>query len=291
MFDIEPLTERCGTVLREASHACIGVSPFNSYFSTRRLTELAGWALSAFGSCHFFVPDAAAAYTLEALGDTPERARHKAGRQGRYVRNKVTTALRTLGVAEPADLILGMDRLSQNARYRELLDAAQLLFETDAAFRAACLDASLWVLDRKLPPGARPTPEQLGKAVRYFLAELPLFTDSAGIAGAGARSSMFVYHHRVRFLERFYRGELTWSPAPGQGFLVVRERPPRNSVPDGRDNLIPPPRDAGPAPGRAGMDLIANASPETGPESPPGAGKGISPGPAAAGHEHTGAAS
>lgn len=224
MFDVEPLTENCGIVLQKASHACIGVSPFNSYFSTERLTALAGWALSEFDSCHFFVPDAAAAYTLEALGYTPERSRHKAQRQGQYVHNKVATALRTLGVEEPAELIWGMERLSGNARYRELLDTAHALFGGDDAFRAACLDASHWVLDRKLPPGTLPTQEQLLLAVRYFLAELPLFVDSAGIAGTSA--SMFVYHHRVNFLERFYRNELSWSPVPGQGFLVVRESTP-----------------------------------------------------------------
>ncbi|MFH8365825.1 tRNA-dependent cyclodipeptide synthase [Streptomyces sp. NPDC018031] len=222
MFDIEPLTENCGIVLQKASHACIGVSPFNSYFSTTRLTALAGWALSQFDSCHFFVPDTAAAYTLEALGYPPDRARHKAQRQGQYVHNKITTALRHLGVEEPAGLILGMDRLSRNARYGELLETAQALFRDDDAFRAACLDASHWVLDRKLPPGAVPTDEQLLLAVRYFLAELPLFVDSAGITETGA--SMFVYHHRVDFLERFYRNQLSWSPEAGQGFLVVRER-------------------------------------------------------------------
>ncbi|WP_431040891.1 tRNA-dependent cyclodipeptide synthase [Streptomyces sp. P1-3] len=222
MFDVQPLTQNCCAAQQNASHACIGVSPFNSYFSTKRLVALADWALSEFDSCHFFVPDTAAAYTLEALGYPPDRARHKAQRQGQYVHNKITTALRTLSVDDPAELILGMARLEENARYRELLDHAHGLCADDPLFRQACLDASHWVLDRKLPPDTLPTQEQLRLAVRYFLAELPLFVDSGGITESGP--SMFVYHHPVDFLERFYRNELPWSPAPGQGFLVVREQ-------------------------------------------------------------------
>lgn len=221
MFNSEPLTERCGSLLSTASHVCIGVSPFNSYFSTERLTALAQWALTRFERCHFFIPDTVAAYTLEALGYPQARARRKAARQGQYVHNKVATALRALDVDQPQRLVLGMAQLAERPRYGELLAQAQELFAADAAFRDACLDATHWVLDRKLPPGSTPDAEQLQHAVRYFLAELPLFADSGGICGAGP--SFFVYHQRVAFLEEFYSGRLSWAPAPGQGFLVVQE--------------------------------------------------------------------
>ncbi|WP_189533982.1 tRNA-dependent cyclodipeptide synthase [Streptomyces roseolilacinus] len=224
MFEIEPLTERCRGLLPTAVHVCVGVSPFNSYFNGPRLLRLAEWALRRFPHVHFFVPDTAAAYTLEALGYAPSRARHKAQRQGRYVHNKICTALRELGVREPESLVLGMDRLHDTPRYTRLLDEAHLRFRRDEDFRAACLDASHWVLDQKLPPGTAPTEEQLRGAVRYFLAELPLFADAGGIAGH--RPSFFVYHHRVAFLERFFRHELGWRPVDGQGFLVVRDRTP-----------------------------------------------------------------
>ncbi|WP_282576771.1 tRNA-dependent cyclodipeptide synthase [Streptomyces lichenis] len=226
MFDLEPLTEKCKHVLSEADHVCIGISPFNSYFSTRRIAALAGWAMARFGSCHFFVPDAAAVYTLQALGYPAERARHKAARQGAYVHNKVATALTSLGVARPEDLVWGARRLAECPRYQELHDHARRLFDTHDDFRDACLDASRWVLDRKLPDGREPTGEQLLLAVRYFLAELPMFTDSAAIClGGPGHSSLFVYHQRVRFLERFYRRELAWHPVEQQGFLVVTENP------------------------------------------------------------------
>jgi cyclo(L-tyrosyl-L-tyrosyl) synthase len=65
---------------------------------------------------HFFVPDAPAAYTLEALGYPPERAAHKAHRQGRYVRNKVLRALADAGVRTPERLVLGWSEPKDNPR-------------------------------------------------------------------------------------------------------------------------------------------------------------------------------
>ena len=201
------------------THACFGISPFNSYFTTERITELARWGLGQFRTVHFFIPDAPAAYTLEALGYPPERAAHKARRQGQYLRNKILRALTEIGVNEPDRLILGWLELEANRRYRRLLGEAQRQFDHDSDFQAACLEASRWVLDKRLPPGTPPTTAQLRSAVRYLLTELPLFADTRGIVGVP--SSVFCYHQCIPFLHRFYSGELTCKPAAGQGFAVL----------------------------------------------------------------------
>ncbi|GAA2819188.1 tRNA-dependent cyclodipeptide synthase [Crossiella cryophila] len=219
MYVVSPLVESCPASVIEAEHACVGISPFNGYFTPERINELAAWAVRTFPSCHFFVPDGPSVHTLEALGYSPSKARSKARRQGCYVYNKIHKALSELGVPDPGALILDSAALEHNPDYQRLLAHGEQLYRVDEEFRAACLRASHWVLDRKLPDGQRPSPEQLAKAVRYFLAELPLFADTTGIVGR--RASVFVYHQRVAFLERFYRRELSWKPAAGQGFLVV----------------------------------------------------------------------
>ncbi|QKW33970.1 tRNA-dependent cyclodipeptide synthase [Actinomadura sp. NAK00032] len=219
MYETEPLSAECARALRRPEHVCIGVSPFNSYFSTARLASLARWAATAFAGFHFFVPDEITAYTFEALGYPAGRARQKAHRQSKYTHNKIRTALSSAGVPDAADRVLSMVRLNANARYQELFDQAAGLFEDSAEFREACLEATRWVLEHKLPDGDA-TPEQLRSGVRYFLAELPMFAGSGYIVGAS--HSVFAYHQRVRFLERFFNRELEWSPRPGQGFLIVR---------------------------------------------------------------------
>ncbi|ANZ41516.1 tRNA-dependent cyclodipeptide synthase [Lentzea guizhouensis] len=215
-----PLTEHCAAPLRSGVHVCVGVSPFNSYFTVERITALARWALREFESFHFFVPDQAAVYTLEALGYDPGRAQRKAARQGQYVVNKICRALRDVGVDYPEHHLLDGSALARNEMYRELLRGAHAWFMTDDVFAQQCLDATRWVLDRRLPDGQAPTDEQLHCAVRYFLAELPMFIDTPAIARV--ESSVFAYHQRVAFLERLYARELAWVPNPAQGFVVLR---------------------------------------------------------------------
>ncbi|MFI0372259.1 tRNA-dependent cyclodipeptide synthase [Actinomadura sp. 1N219] len=220
-YEIEPLSDECVKALRNSDHVCIGVSPFNSYFSAERLTSLARWATAAFADFHFFVPDEITAYTFEALGYSPGRARQKAHRQSRYTHNKIRSALTSLSVPNPDERVLSMVRLHANRRYQELFDEALVLYTESEAFRDACLEATRWVVEPKLPDGQAASLDQLRLGVRYFLAELPLFAGSGYIVGAS--NSMFAYHQRVRFLERFFDRELEWRPRDGQGFLVVRE--------------------------------------------------------------------
>lgn len=168
---------------------------------------------------HFFVPDVPAAATLEALGYAPERAAQKARRQANLVRNKIRAALLAVGVSDPDRSILDWAALSRNDRYQELLAMATGLFETDDTFRSTCLDATAWMLQGRLSADTTVAASQSKCAVRYLLAELPLFVDTAGIVGEEV--SVFCYHDRVSFLERFYRSELALKQVVGQGFAVV----------------------------------------------------------------------
>ncbi|WP_338596850.1 tRNA-dependent cyclodipeptide synthase [Saccharopolyspora sp. SCSIO 74807] len=215
--ECRPLTTACERSFSRRSHVCFGISPFNSYFTTARITAIARWGFREFDAVHFFVPDVPAVHTLEALGYSPEKARHKAHRQGRYVYNKICRALDDLGIVNPGELILNWPILRDNGRYLELLGQAHALFDEDPNFRATCVAASAWVLEGRLPDGAEPTDHQLHIAVRYLLAEFPLFVDTAGIVGADA--SVFCYHQAPAFLEQLYAGALPWKTADEQGFV------------------------------------------------------------------------
>ncbi|WP_223124799.1 tRNA-dependent cyclodipeptide synthase [Streptomyces sp. TRM68367] len=216
---VTPLSGRCAEVVERAEHACFGISPFNSYFSTARIRELAAWGLERFERVDFFVPDAPSAYTFEALGYAPEKAAWKARRQGQYTRNKIVTALDSLGRADAGKRVLGWAELESNTAFGRLHEGGLRRYAEDADFREACREATGWVLAGKLPAGQAPDEKQVEHAVRYFLAELPLFIDTPSIVGAG--TSVFCYHQPPAVLRRLYGGELTWRPAAGQGFAVV----------------------------------------------------------------------
>lgn len=214
------LCGRCDEPLLRAEHGCLGISPFNSHFSTERVAGLARWALQRFSRVHLFVPDGPAAFTLEALGYPPERAAAKARRQGRYLRNKICRALREIGVADPDSMILDSAALDRSPRYLALHVRMRHTFDHDEDFRRACVEGSRWVLGGRVRPGAL-REEQLRQAARYLLAELPLFLDTAGIVGA--RFSVFCYHQAPAFLARLFRGELACQPRAGQGFAVLSD--------------------------------------------------------------------
>lgn len=216
---VKPLSAACTAVVERGEHACFEISPFNSYFSTERIRDLAAWELARFEHVDFFVPDAPSAFTFEALGYPPEKATWKARRQGQYTRNKIATALSSLGVADPGARVLGWAELESNAAFGQLHEHGLKRYTEDAHFRDTCQEASSWVLAGKLPGGQAPDEEQIERAVRYFLAELPLFLDTPSIVDAGI--SVFCYHQPPAVLRRLYAGELSWRPAAGQGFAVV----------------------------------------------------------------------
>jgi len=223
----KPLSETCRQNLLLRTHACFGISPFNSYFSEEKIQALAAWGKANFDSMHFFVPDVPSAYTLEALGYSPEKATWKARRQCQYLHNKIHRALSACGFsdAQACSMVLNWETLSTNGRYDSLYQEVRAQFDTNPIFRSECIEASRWVLERRVPDGQALTQEMLESAVRYLLTEIPLFLDTAGIVGKAA--SVFCYHQRVQFLEDLYLRKLPLRPALGQGFVVIEPAVPK----------------------------------------------------------------
>lgn len=218
----QPLTERCARVLERRAHAVLGISPFNSYFSEVRIRTLCAWALSNFEAVHLFVPDIPSAWTLEALGYKPDKARRKARRQASWLRNKILRALAAAGVPEErgARMILDWAALDGYPRYRQSLRRCERLFHDQPSFRRACLDTARWVLEGRIAAAQLPD-SAVEHAARYFLAELPLFIESTVILGQPA--SVFCYHQVPTFLRRLYSGEQVISVQPNQGFVRLRD--------------------------------------------------------------------
>ncbi len=223
-MNAHPVTENCHRHFQTKSHICFGISPFNSYFSEERIRDLALWGKREFDSMHFFVPDVPSAYTLEALGYDSEKAAWKARRQTQYLHNKIERALKGIGFSQidAWEMILNWERLSKNARFQELYEQTKDHFDNNPKFQASCLEASKWVLERRVPDADALDVSVLKSAVRYLLAEMPLFLDAGGIVGRA--SSVFCYHQCPRFIEALFQGKHPLRVSEGQGFLIVEPR-------------------------------------------------------------------
>ncbi|GAB4530922.1 MAG: cyclo(L-leucyl-L-leucyl) synthase [Parvularculaceae bacterium] len=221
-MNAEPVTSACGELLAARRHVVLGVSPFNSYFSEARIAALIRWAAGTFERFSIYVPDGPSRYTLEALGCAPAKARKKAARQARWLFNKIRRALGENGFSVDAfsEIVLCSQMIDDNRAYRVLCDEVETRFAADAAFRSGCLETTRWVLEGHLESGMEATPEMLESAVRHFKAELPLFMDSAAIAGVA--SSVFAYHQCPDFLRSLYETRDA-GLRPNQGFVIVRD--------------------------------------------------------------------
>lgn len=217
----EPVTAGCAAILRAREHVVVGVSPFNSYFTEEKIAELINWAKENFRAFHLYVPDGPARFTLEALGYPENRARKKAGRQGRWLLNKIRRALCASGIeeAEAEQLILCSKTLDRDDAYRRLAEEVDVICESDASFHEGCVETSRWVLNGQAGDPDEVTREMLESAVRYLKAELPLFMNSPAIVGAA--SSVFAYHQCPPFLENLFKKRRGQIVNPRQGFVRV----------------------------------------------------------------------
>lgn len=219
---VVPLTNNCKNAFEKKEHACFGISPFNSYFSEDRIRTLALWGTQHFESMHFFVPDIPSAFTLQALGYDSEKASWKARRQCQYLINKIEKALCSIGFSpsEAKSMLLTWQKLSATKRYNEIFENVQALFTSDSEFKLQCLEASRWVLERRVADTSVLSKEALTLAAQYLLTEIPLFIDTSSIMNVS--SSVFCYHQRVAFIEDIYRKAFPVYATENQGFLIVQ---------------------------------------------------------------------
>jgi cyclo(L-tyrosyl-L-tyrosyl) synthase len=218
------VTEECLNPLSEElfnikEHALIGISPFNGFFTEYNLEKIFAWAIDNFKEISVFIPDEISAYTLQAAGYSEDKAQKKTARQDRYLKHKAIRALMANGLleTEAESKMLYLSYLTKNKRYIEVYNNCMRLFDTDKSFKDGCLATSKWVLDGKSVQGVI-TDESLEIAVKYFLAELPLYLDTPGILGTP--SSLFVYKDAPsEFLKKIYAENLL--VAPRQGYLAI----------------------------------------------------------------------
>ncbi|MBX9697459.1 MAG: tRNA-dependent cyclodipeptide synthase, partial [Alphaproteobacteria bacterium] len=82
------------------SHALIGISPFNGYFTTSNIEKTLIWAHSNFENFEVFTMDKASKYNLIAMGYSENEAIKKAKKQDQHLKNKIIRGLESIGFSE-----------------------------------------------------------------------------------------------------------------------------------------------------------------------------------------------
>ncbi|MEU6281247.1 tRNA-dependent cyclodipeptide synthase [Streptomyces sp. NPDC047028] len=216
VFEVQPYTSHCEVIFGEGAHAVIGVSPGNSYFSARRLHDLARWGLDHFDRVDFVYTDLYVAETYEASGYPPDEARRKAVKNLRGVRAKVRDAVTA---ADPDGDRLDWHPMSSfrtNPAYQEIHRELKNRLNADAEFRAVCNA----LVTRFLSARGEPVSErQRAVCLEYVVAEAPLFLDTPAVLKVP--SSLNCYHQLLPMAELLYSRGAGLRASRNQGHAVV----------------------------------------------------------------------
>ncbi len=200
--------------------ALIGISPFNSYFSTEKILEICEWIHNEYDDFAIFIPNEISKYTFEALGYTEARANRKIKKQDNYTINKINKALAYFYAKYPEKQNIKshtISELRQYESYEDLYSVYSNMFLNNKEFRNNCLEVTEWVLLNSNTTNSVIEDYQKNIAVQYFLFELPIMTHATNILKIDACD--FVYHSIPNFLKHLYLGKELVSPK--QRFLVL----------------------------------------------------------------------
>lgn len=211
-----PVDDRSRVIYEQKEHAFIGISPFNSYFTTDRISKLINWGMNNFKNITVFIPDEISSFTLQGKGYSEKDATRKTKEQDRHLKNKVMRSFESLGIRkiDAEGKTLTFSQLSKNPRYIEIFEDCLKQFERDASFKSGCLSISKEMLSNNEDVNNE---EKLNIAVKYLLHELPFFINPASILEIP--SSLIVYHATPSFLEHLYQNRILVPP--NQGLLKV----------------------------------------------------------------------
>ncbi|MEU3725058.1 tRNA-dependent cyclodipeptide synthase [Streptomyces sp. NPDC031705] len=218
-FRVDPYTSHCQVIASEGDHAVIGISPGNSYFSARRVHELAEWALDNFAQADLVYTDLHVAEMYEAMGYPPDEARRKTVKNLRGVRAKVTNAVADIDPTgtrlrgRPMSALQGIP--AYDRMHADLLDR----LKTDAAFAQTCNELVDIFLSSKVLGGQQPTEHQRAVCLDYVCAEAPLFLDTPAILGVP--SSLNCYHQALPMADLLYSRGAGLRASRNQGHAIV----------------------------------------------------------------------
>ncbi|MEU1195365.1 tRNA-dependent cyclodipeptide synthase [Streptomyces sp. NPDC005813] len=219
LFRVQPYTPHCQVIHAAGDHAVIGVSPGNSYFSARRVDDLARWGVEHFGRVDLVYTDLHVAEMYEALGYPADDARRKAVKNLRGVRAKVTAAAAAHDAGGGRLAAHAMSDFADNPAYRRIHDHIRELLDEDAEFRETCDALVDTYLATKVLDGQAATERQRAVCLEYVCAEAPLFLDTPAILGVP--SSLNCYHQLLPMAELLYARGSGLRASRNQGHAIV----------------------------------------------------------------------
>jgi cyclo(L-tyrosyl-L-tyrosyl) synthase len=212
------VSPNCQRIANNKEHVLLGISPFNSYYSEERISQLIKWGSLQFKNFHLFIPDTLPYHNFLAIGYSPLEAERKTKKQWKYLRNKIIRAFNKNGFTEDDTYskMITIEASEKNLNYVNLYQACVSKYENDPVFKEKCLSASTFILEKYTNNAG---PKMLHESVKYLLGEIPFYLNTPKILNIN--SSLFVYHEKVDFFTELYSDRTNNLLSDQQGHLIL----------------------------------------------------------------------
>ena len=226
-FDIEGHSRACDSLIMRKEHVLIGISPFNSRFSTFYVSQLLSWAHAYFSEVDILLPDEK--YTtllLTASGIPQTKAERKVRKELNRHRKRIEQNLEALGESADLTRIIDFSDYQSNPIYKNLMWSAIESYKSNKIFRMACNEMSLQAIRGRLAAtvnthnALRVSEAQINIAVPYIFAEIPFYVDTPRILGK--QSSILAYHRPWPIGDAIFSEITPLRINPQQGHGIIR---------------------------------------------------------------------
>ncbi|MEV7023584.1 tRNA-dependent cyclodipeptide synthase [Kitasatospora sp. NPDC093558] len=240
-YEALPYSARCHEIWRRGDHLLIGVSPGNSYFSHRRITELLGWGRQFFERTDIVYADLHVGSQFETFGYTPEHAARRALKEIKATARRIERGVEEAGRRDDVR-VHALSSFTGDPVYERLHGRIVDALHADRVFREAAEGMARGFLAARLDEGLAPSEPQLAAGLRYIAAELPFFLDTPALLGVP--SSVTCYHLQLPLTPVLFGRDEGLRAASGQAYAVIRPAgaptgATSDAAPEGEPDIVP----------------------------------------------------
>jgi cyclo(L-tyrosyl-L-tyrosyl) synthase len=195
----------------------IGISPFSSFFTYENILTVTKLVHDNCFKYKIFIPDLPTVYSLQSMGYEEEKAKKKASKQCRYLKNKCEKALHAINRHVESNTIVDYDHLLKNPVFQEKLNELIILYNVNKAFSEACDSFSEEFLTNK---GIVASKVAIRFSSMYLIYELPMFIYADQLFDS--KYSFFMYPNCPSFVRDILKEALIIGVSSEQDFIEYK---------------------------------------------------------------------
>ncbi|WP_406604178.1 tRNA-dependent cyclodipeptide synthase [Bartonella gliris] len=196
-FSIRGQSENCSRLIAMKQHLMIGISPFNSRFSEKYITQLIYWSAKKFKNIDVLLPDIESAMLLIlASGSTKAKAEKKTKKELNRIR-RILYNIHNYDNLEKSFRILDFSQYKQSENYKILKSKAIDLYKTNSKFNELCTKMSIQAVGHRAKSVGLSTEEiksleTTNISLEYIFDEVPFYVNTPSLLNI--ESSVLAYH-------------------------------------------------------------------------------------------------